>query len=161
MNPFSRRQFVKTTATAGAGTFLLSNNLVAAIKKEALIPSLQGKKVLYIWGGWPGHEPEQSVGTFVPWLKSEGADVTVSNSLDSYLDEELMGSLDLIIQIMTMSTITKEQEKSLLKAVKSGTGLAGWHGGIGDAFRNNPDFQFMVGVPYSNLAMILPTCIFL
>ncbi|HAR38538.1 MAG TPA: hypothetical protein DCS09_08230, partial [Porphyromonadaceae bacterium] len=44
-----------------------------------------------------------------------------------------------------MGTITKEQEKGLLTAVKRGVGLAGWHGGIGDAFRNNVEFQFMVG----------------
>ncbi|NLD24011.1 MAG: ThuA domain-containing protein, partial [Bacteroidales bacterium] len=41
--------------------------------------------------------------------------------------------------------ITNEQERGLLNAVRRGVGLAGWHGGIGDAFRNNVEFQFMVG----------------
>ncbi|MFC2089374.1 ThuA domain-containing protein [Bacteroidota bacterium] len=108
-------------------------------------PGLKGKKVLFVWGGWKGHEPEQCRDIFVPWLVSEGAEVIVSDSLGVYTDEELMGSLDLIVQIWTMGTITKEQEKALLKAVKSGVGIAGWHGGLGDAFRNNTEYQFMVG----------------
>ncbi|HAQ20539.1 MAG TPA: hypothetical protein DCR40_15115 [Prolixibacteraceae bacterium] len=145
MQFLSRRQFVKTTTVAGAGSLLLTNQLYASSSVKTLRPSLQGKKVLYVYGGWDGHEPKQSVDIFVPWLRSEGADVTVSDTLDSYLDEKLMESLDIIIQIWTMGTITKEQEAMLLKAVKNGTGLAGWHGGMGDSFRNNVEYQFMVG----------------
>jgi len=44
-----------------------------------------------------------------------------------------------------MGTITKEQEKGLLDAVMSGVGIVGWHGGMGDSFRNNPTYQWMVG----------------
>jgi type 1 glutamine amidotransferase len=44
-----------------------------------------------------------------------------------------------------MGTITGAQEKALEEAVKSGVGLAGWHGGLGDSFRNNTEYQFMVG----------------
>ena len=44
-----------------------------------------------------------------------------------------------------MGTITREQETGLLEAVASGVGLAGWHGGMADSFRNNPNYQFMVG----------------
>ena len=54
-----------------------------------LLNSLKGKKVIYVWGGWPGHKPKESVDFFVPWLKSEGAIVTVSNSLDIYTDKEI------------------------------------------------------------------------
>lgn len=78
-------------------------------------------------------------------MRSEGAEVVVSDTLDSYLDVKLMESRDLIVQIWTMGTITNEQEAGLLKAVKNGAGLAGWHGGIGDSFRNNVEYQFMVG----------------
>jgi uncharacterized protein len=140
----SRRNFIKTSALAGAGLLMVPSKgkVWAGIVDEN---SLKGKKVLYVYGGWDGHEPTQSVEVFVPWLKSEGADVVVSDTLDSYLDEELMNSLDLVIQIWTMGQISKEQEKGLLTAVKSGVGLAGWHGGTGDSFRNNTEFQFMVG----------------
>jgi type 1 glutamine amidotransferase len=44
-----------------------------------------------------------------------------------------------------MSTITREQERGLLDAVASGVGVAGWHGTMGDSFRNATGYQFMVG----------------
>ena len=104
------------------------------------------KNILFVYGGWEGHEPEKMRDLIVPWLESEGHNVTVSPSLDSYLDKKLIKKLDLILQIYTMSEITKDQEKGLLKAVKDrGVSLAGWHGGLGDAFRQNVEYQFMVG----------------
>ena len=107
--------------------------------------SLKGKKVLFVYGGWSGHEPVKCRDIFVPWLKAEGAEVIVSDNLDSYMDESLMSSLDLIVQTWTMGEISGDQEKGLLNAVKKGVGLAGWHGGLGDSFRNNTEYQFMVG----------------
>ena len=56
-----------------------------------------------------------------------------------------MRALDLIVPVWTQGTITREQETGLLEAVKSGVGIAGWHGGMGDSFRNNVNYQFMVG----------------
>lgn len=103
------------------------------------------KSALFVWGGWDGHEPKQCVDVFAPILQERGFSVEVSDTLDSYLDAEKMKSLDLIIPVWTMGEITGEQEAGLLAAVKSGVGIAGWHGGMGDSFRNNPDYQFMVG----------------
>ena len=82
---------------------------------------------------------------FAPLLEREGYQVRVSDTLDTYLDRELMHSLDLIVQVVTMSTLTPEQELGLLEAIEAGSGFAGWHGGMADAFRNNPQYQFMVG----------------
>ena len=56
-----------------------------------------------------------------------------------------MKDIDLVIQVFTMATITGDQEKGLLKAVSSGCGLAGWHGGLCDSFRQNTEYQFMTG----------------
>jgi type 1 glutamine amidotransferase len=103
------------------------------------------KRVLIVWGGWEGHEPKQCAEIFAPWLQSQGYEVIVSNTLDTYTDKELMQSLNLIVPIWTMGTITPEQEAGLLDAVRSGVGIAGWHGGMGDSFRNNTEYQFMVG----------------
>jgi uncharacterized protein len=103
------------------------------------------KKALFVWGGWDGHEPEKCTAIFAPWLESQGFEVEISNTLDAYLDVDKLKSLDLIVQVFTMATITPEQEKGLLEAVKSGVGLAGWHGGLADSFRNNTEYQFMVG----------------
>lgn len=103
------------------------------------------KSALFVWGGWEGHEPKQCVDIFAPYLEEQGYDVEISDTLDTYLDPEKMRSKNLIVQVVTMSTITKEQEKGLLDAIESGVGYAGWHGGMADAFRNNTKYQFMVG----------------
>jgi len=103
------------------------------------------KRALMVWGGWMGHEPKKCVDIFAPFLESQGYDVTISDTLDTYLDSELMMGLNLIVPVWTMGTITNEQEAGLLEAVESGVGIAGWHGGMGDSFRNNVRYQFMVG----------------
>lgn len=103
------------------------------------------KKALITWGGWDGHEPEQCALIFEKELKEAGFEVKVTDTLDIYLDKEYMKSLDLIVPVWTMSEITKEQEEGLLEAVKSGVGIGGWHGGMGDSFRKNVKYQFMVG----------------
>jgi len=103
------------------------------------------KSALMVWGGWEGHEPKQCVDIFAPFLREQGYEVMISDTLDAYLDAERMHSLDLIVPVWTMGTITPEQEKGLLEAVRSGVGIAGWHGGMGDSFRNNTEYQFMVG----------------
>ncbi len=103
------------------------------------------KKALVTWGGWEGHEPKQCSIVAKELLEAEGYEVVFINNLDCYLDEELMGSLDLVVPCWTMSQITNEQQSGLLNAVKSGIGIAGWHGGMGDAFRNNTEYQWMVG----------------
>ncbi len=103
------------------------------------------KKALMVWGGWDGHEPKQCVDVFAPVLQESGYDVTISDTMDSYLDAGFMNSLDLIVPVWTSGNISGEQEKGLLEAIKSGVGIGGWHGGMGDSFRNNTEYQFMVG----------------
>ena len=103
------------------------------------------KRALMVWGGWEGHEPRQCVDLFAPLLEAAGFTVDISDSLDVYLDAERMRSYAVISQVYTMSTITREQEKGLLDAIEDGVGFAGWHGGMADAFRNNTNYQFMVG----------------
>lgn len=105
----------------------------------------QRKRALFVWGGWEGHEPKKCVDIFAPWLEQQGFDVDISGTLDSYLDKEKMNSLDLIVQVYTMAQITPAQERGLLTAVQNGVGIAGWHGGLADSFRNNTAYQFMVG----------------
>ncbi len=103
------------------------------------------KSALFVWGGWDGHEPEKGVGVFKPLLEQAGFEVEVSDTLDAYLDAERLAHLSLIVPVWTMGTIKPEQERGLLEAVKSGVGVAGWHGCMGDSFRDNPNYQWMVG----------------
>lgn len=103
------------------------------------------KSALMVWGGWEGHEPKQCVDVFEPYLREQGYEVEVSDTLEVYTDERKMKALDLIVPVWTQGEITREQETGLLEAVKGGVGIAGWHGGMGDSFRNNINYQFMVG----------------
>jgi type 1 glutamine amidotransferase len=103
------------------------------------------KRALLTWGGWEGHTPEASTNIFAAILRDEGYEVEVTNTLDVYLDTAKLHELNLIVPVWTMSTITNQQAQGLLEAVKSGVGLAGWHGCMADSFRSNTDYQFMVG----------------
>ncbi len=103
------------------------------------------KKALIVWGGWDGHEPKQVAEILEGFLSKNGFDVEVSDTLDAFLDEEKLKRLDLIVPEWTMGTIKKEQLQPLLAAVKSGVGLGGVHGGMGDSFRNECEYQWMVG----------------
>jgi uncharacterized protein len=145
----NRRSFLSKTLAIGSAAilpFAITKEMKQDNEETKELPSLKGRKVLFIYGGWPGHEPEKFRDYMVPWLKEEGAEVLVYGKLDPYTDKALMDTIDLVIQIMTISQISKEQEKGLLDAIRNnGTAMAGWHGGMGDAFRNNPDYQFMTG----------------
>lgn len=103
------------------------------------------KTALIVWGGWPGHEPKQTAELFAAALKARDYQVDLETELDVFLDADRLTSTDLIVPVYTQSTITKEQESGLLAAVKAGTGMGGWHGGMGDAFRQSVEFQFAVG----------------
>ena len=103
------------------------------------------KSVLFVWGGWLGHEPKQCVDVFVPLMEQAGYKVTICETLDVYLDVDALKQYDLISQVWTMGEIKREQLAGLQQAVESGVGFGGWHGGMGDSFRNSTDYQFMVG----------------
>lgn len=103
------------------------------------------KEALVVWGGWEGHEPEASVACFAPWLKQQGYRVEKRTTLAVFADTETLLNKDLIIPCWTMGKLSTEEEAGLLTAVRAGVGIAGWHGGMGDAFRENTEFQYMVG----------------
>jgi uncharacterized protein len=102
-------------------------------------------RALVVRGGWAGHYPVETTDRLIPLLTEQGFKVEVSDSLQCYTNEALMSDLDLVVQCWTMGEITREQLAGLVSAVSVGTGLAGWHGGLCDAFRNAPDYQFMTG----------------
>jgi uncharacterized protein len=102
-------------------------------------------KALFVVGGWEGHEPWPTAQLFAGLLQEQGYSVELRATLDAYLDAAYLATLDLIVPVWTMGTISQEQEQGLLAAVRGGVGVAGWHGCMGDSFRNNPAYQFMVG----------------
>jgi type 1 glutamine amidotransferase len=105
---------------------------------------LNMREAMIVWGGWPGHDPDLCASMIRGWLKAEGFGVRIETTTEAFLDPALK-NLSLIIPIYTMAKIEKPEALALCDAVKSGVGLAGHHGGMCDAFRDNVDYQFMCG----------------
>jgi uncharacterized protein len=103
------------------------------------------KHALIVHGGWEGHAPAETAAIFAAWLREEGFGVRLEDSLAAFEDAAALASLDLIVPIWTMGTISREQSKAVREAVAGGVGLAGCHGGMCDAFRQDVDWQFMTG----------------
>lgn len=103
------------------------------------------RRALVVRGGWEGHRPVEATDMFVPFLEAEGFDVRVEDSNDVYADSAEMDRTDLIVQCVTMSEISPEALSGLRRAVERGTGLAGWHGGIADSYRNSSDYLQLIG----------------
>jgi type 1 glutamine amidotransferase len=101
--------------------------------------------------------PVETTDFFIPFLEKNGFEVRVESSPAIYADDEFMATVDLILQINTMNTIEKEEMAGLQKAVINGTGIAGWHGGIADSYRNNADYLHMIGGQFAHHAGIEPS----
>ena len=102
------------------------------------------KKALIVWGGWEGHTPDRSADVVRNLLEAHDFEVQVENSTSAYLDPAIH-RLDLIVPMVTMSSIAKEEVENLCAAVKGGVGLGGFHGLMCDSFRNEVEYQFMTG----------------
>ena len=103
------------------------------------------KSVLLVWGGWEGHQPEKIVALFSEELRSRGFTTQIESSLDCLVDPEQLKKHALIFPGWTMGSLTDAQSNGLQEAVKSGVGLGGIHGGMGDAFRGNLGYEWMTG----------------
>ncbi|KAB0678991.1 ThuA domain-containing protein [Aureimonas leprariae] len=102
------------------------------------------KEALIVWGGWAGHEPEQGAAVVKAMLEGEGFKVFTETTTEAFADPSIR-DLSLIVPIVTMAKIEKEELANLSAAVRGGVGLGGYHGGMGDSFRDQPEYQFMVG----------------
>lgn len=103
------------------------------------------RKALIVWGGWDGHEPDKVAQRFARTLEAEKYEVEVAKSLDPLNNAEKLLDLHLIVPVWTMGSIEKEQVNNVSAAVAAGVGLAGCHGGMCDAFRQNTNWQFITG----------------
>ena len=70
------------------------------------------KKALIVWGGWDGHTPDRSTAVVSHILEAYDFEVRVENSTTAYLDPEIH-NLNLIVPMVTMSTIAKEEVENL------------------------------------------------
>ena len=104
------------------------------------------RKALIVYGGWAGHDPEGVAKVFGEILEEENFEVTFSDTLEAFLQD--LSVYHLIVPVWTMGTLSGEEERNVCRAVADGVGLAGCHGGMCDAFRNNIEWQFMTGAQW-------------
>jgi type 1 glutamine amidotransferase len=102
------------------------------------------REALIVWGGWSGHEPEKGANILGGMLEAEGFKVYIENTTEAFADPAI-ADMSLIVPIYTMSKIEKEELDNLTAAVRGGVGLAGYHGGMCDAFRDAVEYHFMCG----------------
>jgi type 1 glutamine amidotransferase len=105
--------------------------------------TILAKRALLVRGGWEGHDPVATTDRYAAFLSTRDYEVSTADTLDAYLDD--LSGVDLVVQNWTMGTITGDQLDGLLAAVRAGTGFAGWHGGIVDAFRDRPGYHLLTG----------------
>lgn len=111
-------------------------------------------KAMLLVGGWEGHKPKE----FSDWartlLEGEGFQVAIHEDLDVLTDSSAMDSIDLIVPIWSSArsshqpefgNMDRDQEAGLLRAISNGCGIGGWHGHMGDAFRDHPTYHFLIG----------------
>ena len=49
--------------------------------------SLEGKKILVVYGGWAGHQPKYFADKISSWLKTQNTNVILSDSTSVYTNE--------------------------------------------------------------------------
>ena len=103
------------------------------------------KKALVFWGGWDGHDPENVSLRLKKILEANGFEVDRFEGTECLKDGQKLLSYDLIVPCVTMGDINGEYTKNISKAISEGVGLAGCHGGMCDAFRNDTEWQFITG----------------
>ena len=103
------------------------------------------KKAWIFQGGWDGHEPKQTSERFAGMLRRNGFEVEIFDSLDPLGNLDALMALDLMVFCWTMGEIKPEYTRNVSRAVGAGVGLAGCHGGMCDAFRNDTEWQFITG----------------
>ncbi|MFM9873214.1 MAG: ThuA domain-containing protein [Fimbriimonadaceae bacterium] len=99
-------------------------------------------KMLIVSGGWDGHSPHEVADTVGEVFANLGWRVEFGREIEDF---RRAVEFDVVVPNWTMGEIDAESAKALLIAVEGGVGLAGIHGGMGDAFRNCTEYQFMVG----------------
>ena len=102
------------------------------------------KRALIVYGGWKGHDPKGLAALFKKVLEEENFEVVLSEKLSVFAKLNL-NEFNLIVPVWTMGDIKDKEVKAVISAIEGGVGLAGCHGGMCDAFRNNTEWQFLTG----------------
>jgi len=105
------------------------------------------KKILIIWGGWDGHTPEVIAKKLEELLLKEKFSVISTCNFSVLLNQDLT-QYDVIIPIWSCGINGDIYLNQLLEAIKSGVGLATFHGGI--KWFEDERYYEMIGGSYLN-----------
>lgn len=103
------------------------------------------KKVLIIWGGWSGHNPELTAGAIGEILEKNNYNATITSDFSILMNQELT-KYDVIVPVWSCGIKGKYYLKPLLEAVKKGVGLVTFHGGIN--WFEDEEYYKMIGALY-------------
>lgn len=99
---------------------------------------------LVVRGGLALHQPVEATDSFLPFLRASGFAVETADTLDVYLDDRLLRRTRVIVNCWTDGDLTADQAAGLDRAIRAGTGYAGWHGGIVAAFARR-EYHWITG----------------
>ena len=99
------------------------------------------RKALVVWGGLELHTPKRGAHVVRALLEPEGFDVTVTPDYDA-LGADDVGLNDLVVPVITDGTLAPERMDTLIRAIRAGTGLAGYHMGLATSFRASVPFRY-------------------
>lgn len=103
------------------------------------------KRVLIIWGGWEGHNPENVANKLKELLMDRGYMVDSTSRLGALLNGNL-NDYSVIIPVWSCGIEGDIYLTQLIKAVESGVGIMAFHGGI-DWFSTEKYYE-MIGALY-------------
>lgn len=103
-------------------------------------------RALVLAGGWGGHHPGDFADLYRSWLTADGFEVEVIEDLAQMDRIAKYRKGDLFVPHWTMGPGLGENASKVYEAVaKRGVAVAGCHGGMCDAFREDSEWQFMTG----------------
>lgn len=101
------------------------------------------RRALITWGGWAGHRPEEGANIVAGMLSEDGFAVTLTTDYAAFSDA---AQYDLVVPIITNDQIDSGLIDGLTRAVRAGTGLAGYHGGLAASFHSAVRFHYLCGL---------------
>jgi type 1 glutamine amidotransferase len=109
------------------------------------------RKALIVWGGWPGHRPEDGAKRIERMLADDGFAVESTSDYSAFGRPDI-GEFSLVVPDITWHTsvetpVTGEAIDNLVSAVRSGVGFATFHGSA-VAFPTHVNYHFMMGAQW-------------
>lgn len=103
-------------------------------------------RALIVWGGWEGHRPREMAEAIGQLLGTEGYDTIITRDYAA-LGAPDVGTMDLVVPIITNDEVDRETIQRLTAAVRAGTGLGGPHS-PSTSFRSVVEYHFLLGAQW-------------